>query len=543
MSDWKKNFLFATICFVGIGSLVASLVPRALRSDEQVQSVESFSERAFQETIHEINQQFADDWNDNDLVPAKRADDLLIARRIALALIGTIPSVEEIRMFEAWDADVRIKRWTNRLLMDRRHADYLAERLARAFVGTEDGPFLLFRRRRFVTWLSDQLHQNVPYDEIVRDIISDAGLWTDSPAVNFVTVTLDVNGDEQPDEERLAARTTRAFLGVRLDCVQCHDDNMGGYWMQRDFHQLAAFYAEANSSLLGISDNEGVDYRFQYLHADDEEIVNPDFPFAKEIETSGNNRRQRLAHWVTSKENDAFARATVNRFWALMFGKPLVEPIDNIPLEGPYPPGLQRLANDFSHNGFDLRRLVRQIVSTNAFQLDSRANHAVSTTEEEHWALFPLSRLRPEQVAGAIIQSSSLRTIDANSHILMQLARYAQQNEFVNRYGDSGEDEFSADGGTIPQRLLMMNGKLVEERTKEDLIANACTRIAALAREDTVAIETAFLATVSRRPSTDEHQHFLKALATRRKRDGNRTGAMQDLFWALINSAEFSWNH
>jgi len=148
----------------------------------------------------------------------------------------------------------------------------MAELFAGAFVGTEDGPFLVYRRRRFVTWLSDQFEARRPYDSLVRELISGTGLWTDSPAVNFLTVTNDVNGDEQPDEERLAARTARAFLGVRLDCVQCHDDHLGGDWKQTDFQQLAAFFADAHSSLLGIRDRPQ-DYQFTYLNHDQPEVV------------------------------------------------------------------------------------------------------------------------------------------------------------------------------------------------------------------------------------------------------------------------------
>ena len=108
--------------------------------------------------------------------------------------------------------DGRLEAWLDDLLRDRRSADYLAERFARALVGTEDGPFLLFRRRRFITWLSDAILANRPYDAIVRDLIADQGLWTDHPATNFVSVTFDPE-NERPDPERLAARVARAFLG------------------------------------------------------------------------------------------------------------------------------------------------------------------------------------------------------------------------------------------------------------------------------------------------------------------------------------------
>ena len=480
---------------------------------------------------------------------AARANHLTLTRRLGLGLMGTVPSLEEIRAIEELPEDQRIEWWLSRILEDRRYADYVAERLARAFVGTENGPFLVYRRRRFVSWLSDRLYENMPYDELVRQLISDAGIWTDSPAVNFVTVTLDQNNDNQPDPIRLAGRTTRAFLGMRIDCLQCHDDALGTIalgspdspreGLQSDFHQLAAFYSEASSSLLGISDGDGV-YRYKYLHGDEDALVEPVPPFSSDFFQREGTRREQLARWVTHPENRPFARAIVNRIWALMFGKPLVDPIDDIPLHGSFPPGLETLADDLVQHNFDLRRLIRLIAGTGVFQRDSRAEFEVTARHEAKWAVFPLTRLRPDQVAGSIIQAASLKTIDANSHIIAQIQRFGQQNDFVRRYGDTGEDEFDVHSGTITQRLLMMNGELVKERIKEDLLANATTRISTLAPTNQQAVETAYLAVLGRRPSDREREHFSKRMS---EPDAVTEKIVEDLYWVLINSTEFSWNH
>src|SRR5439155_9601592 len=126
----------------------------------------------------------------------------------------------------------------------------------------------------------------------------------------------------------------------------------------------------------------------------------------------------------------------------------------------------QLIADDFVAHGFDLRRLIRVIASTEVFRLDSAATDETGEAEEKGWAVFPLTRLRPEQVAGSVLQAASVATLDAETHILLRLARSGQENDFVKRYGDSGEDEFEGRGGTIPQRLLMMNGKMVRERVQ-----------------------------------------------------------------------------
>jgi len=227
--------------------------------------------------------------------------------------------------------------------------------------------------------------------------------------------------------------------------------------------------------------------------------------------------------------------------WALLFGKPLVEPIDGIPLHGNYPPALESLAEDFVKHDYDLRHLIRVIAATKAFHLDSRADFEVVAKHDRCMAVFPLTRLRPEQMAGGVIQASRLMTIDANSHIFAQLRRFNEQSEFIKRYGDTGEDEFDERAGTIAQRLLMMNGKLVKEHTEQNLLFTAATHIAQLAPTDEMAIETAYLAVLTRRPSTKEFAHFLPKLNGVRGDQRNRT--LEDMYWALFNSTEFSWNH
>ena len=242
---------------------------------------------------------------------------------------------------------------------------------------------------------------------------------------------------------------------------------------------------------------------------------------------------------MTHPKNPYFAKATVNRVWALMTGKPLVEPVDNLDTGDQAPPALQILADDFSAHGYDLRRLIRLIARTEVFRLDSATLADVGETEERLWAVFPLSRLRPEQVAGSVIQSGVVSTVNAKSHIAARLVRQAQQGQFVQRYGDTGEDEFEGRGGTIPQRLLMMNGELVRDRIKEGPL-NIPTRVAMLAPDDPKAVEVAYLAALSRRPTPAEAEHFEKLL---QDKSVSRAQRLEDLFWALINSTEFSWNH
>lgn len=547
---WKRNLLFGALCLTGLATLSGMLLTRERIADPRDFSPQRYLSDEYRLVIDQVNSEFRQHWKQQGVSSALPADELALTRRLSLGLTGSLPSIEELRVLELQPEEDRLEWWLSRLLEDRRCSDYVAERLARAYVGTDQGPFLVFRRRRFVTWLSDQLMANRPYNELVQELIMAKGLWTDSPAVNFLTATAGGNEENQPDDIKLAGRTARAFLATRVDCVQCHDDKLGTVQLgtsdqprdaeQKDFHHLAAFFCEARTSLLGIHDSHQ-DYKYKYLEAESEEVVPAQPPFLPELVTSEPTRRAQLAAWMTHPENKPFARAIVNRCWALLFGKPLVEPIDSIPLHGPFPPGLETLANDFVQHRFDLHRLLRVIAATDVFHLDSRADFEITTQHENAWSVFPLSRLRPEQVAGCILQSASLTTIDASSHVFSQVVRFFQQSGFVERYGDIGEDEFNAQPSTITQRLLMMNGELVHDRTKENPFFNAATRIGILAPDDEKAIELAYLAVFTRRPSAEELKHFLPHI--KNTTGGDRGRALEDLFWALINSSEFSWNH
>ncbi len=343
---------------------------------------------------------------------------------------------------------------------------------------------------------------------------------------------------------QLTTRVSRAFLGIRMDCVECHDDKFGDHWKQADFHQLAAFFAPTENSISGVRDNPDTDYEYRYRGNREEDIVPPLVPFSRDLMPEDGELRERLAHWITHPENRPFARATINRLWAQLFGKPLVEPIDDIPLEGPWPEAMELLADELIRSHYDLQHMVRTIAETRVFQLDSRSEDPakpVTAAHEQHWACFPMTRLRPEQVAQSVIQASSLQTIDAQAHVLQRIARFGQTRDFVNRYGDAGAEEFEEQTGTIPQRLLLMNGELVHERTKEDMVGNAATRIGALSSTDAQAVEHAYLTVLTRRPTPPELSHFTSQL--KGTRSSARAKVMQDLFWALMNSTEFSWNH
>jgi hypothetical protein len=533
---WAKNLLLVAVVVAGIFALRMSLFPRSTETRKIKFDPGPTTEDDFRATVNKVDAAFRADWAAKGLQPAPRATDLEVARRLSLGLTGSVPSLEEIRQFEQQPPEKRLDGWANHLLHDRRFGDYFAERLARAYVGTEDGPLIAYRKRRYLAWLSDELLKNTSYAELVRQMISAQGLNTDKPAVNFVAASYD-DAKKSPDPEKLAIRLSRAFLGLRIDCAQCHDHFLEPAWKQTHFQGLAAFFGQTKHVITNITDKGEGEYRFEDRVHGGTHRVDPGVPFLPELLPSGGTQRERLAAWVTDPRNVYFSRATVNRVWAMMVGRPLLKRIEAQTLDEPIPPALDILAADFSAHEHDLHRLVLLISSTEVFRLSSAAPFEITDEHDSALAVFPLTRLRPEQVIGGVIQAASVTTIDQKSHVFTRLMRYFSERDFVKRYGDADDDEFARAQGTIPQRLLMMNGDLVDGKAKEELL-NASTQIAMLAPNDGAAVETAYLSVLTRRPTPKENAHFTARLAGTTGAERNRR--LADLYWVLFNSTEFA---
>lgn len=486
------------------------------------------------EIVTQVDRAFAEAWKRQGLAAARPVEDLQLARRLWLALVGTIPSLEEIRLLEAQPAPARLSWSLDRLLAERRSAEYLAERIARYSIGTRWEPPAVFRRDMFVAWLADQLERGAPYDAMVRAMIASDGHANDTPAVNFLTSTCDVTNFAGPVPEKVAGRVAQAFVGVNLECAECHDHPFDS-WTQDDFRSLAAFFERTSASFAGLGDNRAASARG---------VTDPRAIYQPEILPAAGPPRTRLAAWVTDPDNRSFARTTVNRFWAILCGKPLVGSFAELDFTGPYVAVLDLLAADFVQHGHSIDRLLRVIAQTRAFALTSadigQVDSPASPAPSESLALFPLTPLRPEQLAQAIVQAGSLETRAGRVPLRSRFAALVRAQQFIGQFGDAGAMEFGESSSSVGRKLLLMNGDLVDWVTTPGP-ATACVYLAAMAPGDLAALETVFLTTVTRRPTERETATLLPLL--RGTRDQARSRRVGNIAWALINSTEFSWNH
>ena len=544
--------LLVTVALRSAGSVTS-----ALRPPDDLTEIPDLAQ-----PVARLNAWFQNRWRDEQVVPAGPVDELTLFRRLSLALFGAVPSLEEIRTFEQDQQPNRPQRWLTMMLKDARFSDYFADRLARSLVGVEQGPFIIFRRDRLRDWLAEQLQQDASWSQMTRELIAAEGLWTDRPAANFITIARMEN--EELDENKLAGRTVRTFLGQRMDCAQCHDHPFDEHWKQRDFEGLAAWYCQADVSLAGVSDSpldkekQPVVYQVTPPGREtaDARVVPPSVPFHQEWVPESGSLRQRLANWITHPDNQRFERAIANRIWGLMFGRPWHTPVDDLPHPDPAAEdALDILGQEFRQHGERLSVLIFMIAMSEPFQRSSASpveSDADYHRQAEAWAVFPLVRLRPEQVIGSLFQAGRIRRVHQDSHPLIRLQKLTFENDFVQEYGDAGEDELTPQAGTISQTLLKMNGRFSRELSKVDLLTGP-SEILNLSPDDRSLIDNAFLMCLTRRPSADEQNAFLSQLrgmhhpdnstAVAPLTDQQRAEVVEDLFWALFNSPEFAWNH
>lgn len=503
---------------------------------------EESRKEAIAEIVAEVDRSFAKRWKEEGLIPAEPAEENQVLRRLTLALHGRIPSLEEIRAFGSDRQPDRLRRWTVSLMDDERFARYFGSRMAKTLLGNKREDFPRFQPDRFADWMGRQIAERRPYDEVARAIISAKGLGTQDHAGHFIFGEV---GQGELYAQRLAGRTVRAFLGQRIDCAQCHNHPFD-HWTQKDFEGLAGYFGQIRVKTLGIEDP-----RYRRLEIEDHRTletrkVEPEVPFGKERLPSKGTFRERLAEWVTHSENRRFRRATVNRVWGLMLGRPYYSPVDEIP--DPYPleePDetalLELLGEDLKAHQYDLRRLILIISHSRVFRMASVHPQMEEMAEdlEELWGVFPLTRLRPEQMYRSLEQVSSIQSVRAGGSPIPEIQRWMQERRFVQDVG-ALEDDLDEQVETVPDTLIRMNGNVTRRFTRTNF-ANASGRIAAIAREDENCLDTCYQVCLCRSPSAEEKQHFLAQLS---KAKGHaREMVIEDLFWTLVNSPEFSWNH
>lgn len=491
------------------------------------------------ELVSKVDAMLAERWAAIGVTPVGAATDEEFLRRAYLDLTGRIPTVGEARMFLEDQGDDRRKRLVEELLASRDHATHLAVAWRKVLIPAAVDLAPYGGPQKLDEWLADRFQQNLPYDQLTRELLTAEGRISESGPLLFYAA-LKLNPEE------IAAQTSRAFLGTQLDCAQCHDHPFDGRVSQEDFWSFAALFArisrpqgmmEVTSPVMRVEDNRRGDVTLP----DTEQVVAPRMPMTDHVVSDAPGappRRRQFVDWLTSTDNDQFARATVNRVWAHLFGRGLVEPVDDIREENPAiaPEVLGLLTDEFINSGYDVRRLIRSLVSTRAYQLTSRSEED-DPARALAFAQMNVKPLTAEQLYDCILVASA-----SAPNLATGLTRTgdAQRDAFVELFAAPGGNAVDYQAG-IPQALGMMHGGLVHGATDVGL-SGLLAKLRAPFFTDEQRLETLFLATLSRMPREQERQTVGEYLA------GAQTNAEQqqrlgDVLWSLLNTAEFTLNH
>ena len=469
------------------------------------------------EMATQIDQHLAKVWTENKVEPGPISSDAEFLRRAWLDLTGIIPPLNERALtaksgnfgvlgFLANPSPDKRFRLIDYLLDKPRHATHLTTLWRNAMLPRNNNVQLRFRDQGFKGWLRQQFAGNRRYNDLVKDLLLARGAPTVGPALYFTSLGL------KPED--IAANSSRFFLGVQIQCAQCHDHPFD-HWTRKDFWGYAAFFGRlpkprnANTVLFqNVQDMATGEIKFP----ESKKVVKPQFLGGKvSLDRSGGNRRQRLVEWIVAKNNPFFARASVNRIWALLFGRGLVHPIDDMGKhnKASHPELLDDLAQYFVATDYDLRNLIKTIAYTRAYQLSS-----VNKGGEEQAALFArmsIKSLTAEQLYDCLIEAVRRRSgtrPNTNRQFFSARGGYdANRMAFVNKFRAPTQGATDYQSG-IPQALTMMNGSLIRQITgdrRSDLLAI----LEAPFFTDKQRIDTLFLSTLTRKPTKTEKEKFL----------------------------------
>jgi hypothetical protein len=467
-----------------------------------------------------IDQLLAARWAEERLKPVARSDDAEFLRRAYLDLTGKIPPVSEVRRFLADRSPDKRRALVERLLSGPGYVTHFGAVWRELLVLDPDVD--AGRQAALADlekWLHKQFAGNVPYDRMVRALLTLPLQEPRSPEGEEPAPRLFYLGRENKPEE-LAAGSTRVFLGIRLECAQCHN-HPHAKWTREHFWSQAAFFANPK--------NPNADSRELVIPGTEKKVL-ARFLDGAVVPDGRSDPRVALADWITSPKNPYFARAAANRLWAHFFGIGLVDPVDDMTSENPpsHPELLDELARAFAASGYDFKFLIRAIMGSDAYQLTSVETRSTPMADARLFSRMNVKALAPAELFDSIVEATAYRSGDLARQRARLLVRFPRTERRLE--GQS----------SIPQALALMNGELVAAATRLDG-DNTLSAVLASPFLDTAGkIETLCLAALGRSPRPEEKARLVKFVADA---GAGRERALADVFWALLNSAEFIHNH
>lgn len=470
------------------------------------------------------------------VLPSGICDDETFLRRLYIDVVGALPTPEERAEFLADESKDKRARLIDSLVDRKEFAELWVMQWAELLRIRSNEDISQKAALLYFEWIRDRIGENMPVDEMVRELLGASGGTFANPPTNFYQV--------ERDDLVLAENIAQAFLGIRLQCAKCHNHPFDR-WTQDDYYGFAAFVSQVGRK--GAEDpREQIIYdkaRGEIRHPVSDRKVEPKFLGGDEPELDGQDRRAALAGWLTSPENPWFARSLANRVWAYFMGPGIVEPVDDFRVSNPpsNAPLLDALAARLIEYDYDFKQLVRDITSSRAYQRETAAN-STNGTDLRNAARAQVRRIRAETLLDLYCQVTEVPQkfdglpLGARA---VEIADGATTNYFLRTFGRSPRESVCACDvslePSLSQALHLLNGDVVHDKITAGGLIPRWLEEGLSPRQ---VIERIYLRALSRAPEEMELEDIMSRIG-----EAPDVAALEDVFWAVLNSREFLFQH
>lgn len=471
------------------------------------------------------------------ILPSGTCTDEEFLRRVTIDITGQLPTAEEYAQFTAdASADKRAKT-IDRLLERKEFSEIWAMKWSELLMVKTTNNISQKSMFLYSTWLTDKIARNEPLDTMVRELLSASGGTFREPATNYYQI--------ERDTLKVAENVAQVFMGIRTQCAQCHNHPFDR-WTMDDYYGFAAFFSQ-------VGRKQGEDYREQIVfnsgggevaHPVGGRQMKPKFLGGIEPDVAGKDRRAVMAQWLTSPENPFFAPNVANRVWAHFFGRGIVEPVDDIRVSNPAsnPELLQALGKKLVEYKYDFKQLVRDICNSETYQRSSQRNDS-NATDEKNFAHANVRRIPAEMLLDCVVQVTGAYDKFGGLPIgsrAVQIADGGNSNYFLTTFGRAARDTVCAceakTDPTLSQALHMLNGQTIGGKIQQGQLVK---KLLDEKKTPPEIIETIYVRTLARKPTEQEMQNLMGIVAQAE----NPQAGLDDIFWAVLNSREFLFNH
>ncbi|MCC6142976.1 MAG: DUF1549 domain-containing protein [Candidatus Hydrogenedentes bacterium] len=472
--------------------------------------------------------------------PAALASDNIFIRRVYLDILGVLPTVEEVQAFLTDESPEKRAALIDQLLERPEFAEVWAMKWAEVLrvATTADQRLDAKGLHRYNDWLRQAITSNKPLDQLVRDLLTAEGGNFTQPAANFYLV--------ETDPLMMAENVAQVFMGVQLKCAQCHNHPFER-WTMDDYYSFSAWFAQVGRK--GSSDpREKIVFNSgsgEVKHIMDGRAMAPKFLGGEQPDLQGRDRRAVLAEWLTAPENPWFANNIANRVWQHFFGRGIVDPPDDVRVTNPpsNPLLLEELGKRLISYNYDLRTLVRDICNSSTYQMSTQPRNP-EIRDERNCAFATARRMPAEQLLDAINHVTGSTTKFANLPLgarAVEVANGNSGNYFLNVFGRPARETVCTcerrNEPTLAQTLHLINGDTVQQA-----INAPGGRLEKLLAEESpapAAVQQLYMAALCREPTAEESAQLDQYVA----QAPDKKQALEDVFWSVLNSKEFVFNH